>query len=71
MRKIIKLFKIEKEYAFSGTLVDFNEKVRIFKSINVELLSENEIKFSSQLSLGTMISNIGLFALKILISGQQ
>jgi hypothetical protein len=62
MRKIRKLFKIEKEYAFSGTLVDFNEKVRTFKSINVELLSENEIKFSSQLSLGTMISNIGLFA---------
>jgi hypothetical protein len=62
MRKIIKLFKIEKEYAFSGTLVDFNEKVRTFKSINVELLSENEIKFSSQLSLGTMISNIDLFA---------
>ena len=62
MRKIKKLFKIEKEYAFSGTLVDFNEKVRTFKSINVELLSENEIKFSSQLSLGTMISNIGLFA---------
>ena len=62
MKKIIKLLKIEKEYAFSGTLVDFNEKVRTFKSINVELLSENEIKFSSQLSLGTMISNTGLFA---------
>lgn len=39
LEKLKELFKIEKEYAFSGTLIDFNEKIRTFKSINIELLS--------------------------------
>lgn len=64
MRKLIKLFTINQEYAFYGTRLEFNEKVITFKSIDFEYLSEKEIKFSPKLSLGTLIFEGGLIAVE-------
>lgn len=59
MKRLIKLLTLDKEFVFAGKQEDLMMLLKNSKDVNYEVLSDNEVQFTPDISWGTMSIGAG------------